>query len=90
MTNFVRNSRLKRLTSAICAVAMIATMVVLPASANPGPVFPTTVVGSPSFGTSSFTSVAATCATGLQGVVSIYTTGTPGLYADSTARRHNS
>jgi hypothetical protein len=86
MTKFVRNSRLRRAISLIAAVAMVATIVVMPAGALAAPPYPTTVVGTPTFG-SSFTTVEATCATGLQGIVSVQTSGTPSLNAaqESTA-----
>ncbi len=81
MTKFVRNSRLKRVVSAMCSVALLASLVVVPAYATvPGSVTSYTLNGN-------LTAAEGVNNDGIRGTLTLETTGTPALQAsqESTA-----
>ncbi|MDZ4168395.1 MAG: Ig-like domain-containing protein [Coriobacteriia bacterium] len=75
MTKFVRNSRLRRVVSTMCAVAMLASLVVMPAGAAETGNVTSSVLAA------NFAATGGEYDRGVHGTLSVFTTGTAGVEA---------
>lgn len=81
MTKIVRNSRLRRVLSTMCSVALLASLVVMPAYATvPGSVTSYTLNGN-------LTAAEGVNSDGIRGTLTLETTGTPAVQASQEGQK---